>query len=826
MAKRIALAVVMLLAIATRPARMGAAKVTDGDDLTRYVNPFIGTDNGAPDYGLGNAAGDTPPGAAFPFGMVLWSPDTTTRAGGYRYFQNTIKGFSLTHFSGRGVSCYQDVPIMPTLGPLTASPGTGWALYGSAFSHGNEWASPGSYGVVLDSYGIQADLTVTPRTGFGAFTFPASDASTLLINAGGSANGNGANGTGVAIVGTNELTGSAVSGNCGGSFTYKIYFAVRFDQPFTDFGTWSDDTISPQSTSSDGARSGAYLVFDTTTNPVVNVKVGLSFVSAENAGQNLENENPGWDIEAVRSGAAAAWNSRLGAIRVRGGTDDEKTVFYTALYHALIHPSVFSDSNGQYIGFDNQIHQADGFTQYHNFAGWDNYRSEMPLLATIAPEASDMMQSLVNDAQQDPSGGLPRWQHANTNSGGMVGDSQDVVIATAYAFGATSFDAQGALMAMDKGASVLGTRSAGHTVREGLSDYLNLGYVSTSTGGSAARTLEYVNDDFAISQFAQALGDTGLHDLYLARAQNWRTLFQDGYVVPRNPDGSFISFDPASGNGFVESSGAQYVWMVPFNLRGLLDAMGGNDEAVQRLDSHFTELNAGPHSQFAFMGNEPELKAPWVYDFAGAPWRAQDVVRRILLELYGNSPGGMPGNDDGGAMGSYVVFSAIGLFPEIPGVAGFVVGSPLFDSITVHLANGNILEIAAPGASDVNRYVQDLSLNGCEHNSPWIPWDAVSGGATLNFSLGDTPNTQWGSDPSAAPPSFDTSSSPGITPHRAKAAASAAAWNIICTPGSDASRFAGLAEPCLDPGCDCGRRADGTLAASGPVSGCAALRHP
>jgi predicted alpha-1,2-mannosidase len=757
MTKRIILTMVIGLAAATRQMTVDAHRVEEPDDLylTPYVNPFIGTDNGAPDYGLGNAAGDTPPGAAYPFGMVLWSPDTTSRAGGYRYYQNTIHGFSLTHFSGRGVSCYQDFPVMPAIGPIIDSPGTHWSEYGSTFSHDNESASPGHYGVTLDAYGVQVELTVTPRTGFGSFAFPSSDMSTLLINAGGSANGNSANGTGMTIVGPDRVVGSAVSGNCGGSFTYKLYFAAQFDQPFTDFGTWNNDTVTPQSDSTQGARTGVYLVFDTSANPIVNVKVGLSFVSTDNAQENIDAENPGWDIASVAGDADAAWNGRLNAIQVRGGSDDEKTVFYTALYHALIHPSVFSDSNGQYIGFDNQIHQADGFTQYHNFAGWDNYRSEMPLLAIIAPEVSDMMQSLVNDAQQDPSGGLPRWQHANTNSGGMVGDSQDVVIATSYAFGATNFDAAGALAAMDKGASVPGTRSGGHTVREGLTDYLNLGYVSTSTSGSASRTLEYANDDFAISRFADALGDPGLRDQYLARAQNWRNLFNDGYVVPRNPDGSFITFNPASGTGFVESSGAQYVWMVPFNLRGLLDAMGGNDVAVERLDYHFTELNAGPHSLFAFMGNEPELKSPWVYDFAGAPWRTQDVVRRILMELYGNQPGGVPGNDDGGAMGSWVVFSAIGLFPEIPGVAGFVVGSPLFNSITVRLANGCLLEIAAPRASDVNRYVQALFLNGFEHNSPWVPWSMVANGARLHFRLGDTPNTQWGSDPAAAPPSFD-----------------------------------------------------------------------
>lgn len=740
---------------------------SDTLDLVPYVNTFIGTDNGAPDYGLGNAAGDTPPGAAYPFGMVLWSPDTTNAAGGYRYFHNTIKGFSLTHFSGRGVSCYQDFPIMPVVIPVDVSPGTnsGWAHYSSTFSHANESASAGYYGVQLDN-GVNVELTVTSRTGFAKLTFPASVLSSVLINTGGSANGddlNGVRGTGVNVIAPDQVTGSAVSGNCGGGFTYKIYFAAQFSRPFADFGTWNADALDPRSTSAGGAKTGAYFLFDTTADQIIQLKIGLSFVSVENARLNLQNENANWDFTGVENQVRAAWNARLNSIQVQGGTDDEKSVFYTALYHAFIHPSVFSDSNGEYIGFDNQIHSAPGLTQYHNFAGWDNYRSEMPLLALLAPEASDMMQSLVNDAQEDAArdpmgGGLPRWQHANTNSGGMIGDSQDAVIATVYAFGATNFDALAALAAMDKGASVVGTRSGGHTVREGLGDYLDLGYVSTSNGASASRTLEYANNDFAISQFAQALGDTVRHDKYLKSAQNWRNLFHDGYIVPRNSDGSFISFDPASGSHFTESSGAQYVWMVPFNMRGLFDAMDpidGSAQAVQRLDEHFTELNAGPRSIYAFMGNEPELKTPWVYDFAGAPWRTQDVTRQIVLNLYSNSPGGMPGNDDGGAMGSYVVLSCIGLFPQIPGVAGFAVGSPLFNSTTIHLANGSVLQINAPNASDDNRYVQSLMLNDVDYNSPWIPWNAVSNGANLSFSLSSIPNTDWASNPAVALPSFD-----------------------------------------------------------------------
>lgn len=738
---------------------------SESRDLVRYVNTLIGTDDGAPDYGLGNAAGDTPPGAAYPFGMVLWSPDTTNRAGGYRYYQDVIKGFSVTHFSGRGVSCYQDAPFMPIVGPVTDSPGTHWSEYSSHYQHINETAEPGYYDVLLDDSQIQVELTVTARTGFGRFTFPPSPDSTILINSGGSAQPNRDSGTGVTVIAPDMVTGSVSSGNCGGSFTYKLYFAVQFDHAFSaSSGTWNGDLVT-SNLSSEGKTSGAYLSFDTTGQNVVQAKIGLSFVSVENALLNLEIENPTWDFDFVRSQARAAWNHRLNSIQVQGGTHDEKTVFYTALYHALIHPSVFSDVNAEYIGFDNQVHRTDGFAQYHNFAGWDNYRSEMPLLALIAPEASDMMQSLVNDAEQDAvrdpanGGGLPRWQHTNSNSGGMIGDSQDVVIATVYAFGATNFDTARALAAMDRGASVVGIKSGGHTVREGLQDYLDLGYVSTSNSQSASRTLEYANDDFAISQFAESLGRADLHDYYLARAQNWQNLFHEGHIVPRELDGNFIFFDPASGNGFTESSGAQYVWMVPFNMRALFDAMGGNQEAVARLDDHFIQLNAGPHSIYAFLGNEPELKAPWSYDFAGAPWRTQDVVRRSILELYHNSPGGMPGNDDGGAMGSYVVFSCLGLFPDIPGVAGFVVGSPLFSSATIHMANGNVLHLEAPAASDENRYVQSLTLNGEDYNdSPWIPFGALSGGAKLRFSLANSPNTAWGT--LVPPPSFDV---PGPT---------------------------------------------------------------
>jgi predicted alpha-1,2-mannosidase len=745
---------IAVMALCLRDAHGAGASA----DLVSFVNPFLGTEKGALDYGLNNGAGDTFPGPVFPFGMVQWSPDTTRQAGGYRYSQGTIHGFSVTHFSGRGVACWMDFPILPTIGPLGTSPGTAWHSYGSPFSHAGETAQAGSYEVTLDAHKIRVEITVTARTGLARFTFPPSAAATVMVNAGGSVPRAGEKGTGVTVVGTDQVTGSVVGGHCGGGFDYKLYFAARFSRPFTAFGTWSGGALKNGSRASAGAQSGAYLTFDAATaGQVVLMKVGLSFVSVEGAQANLAAESPNWDFDSMREGARAAWNSWLGRFLVEGGSVEERTLFYTSLYHSLIHPSIFSDANGQYIGFDQAIHSDSTRIQYHNIASWDDYRNQVALLALIAPEqASDIAQSLVNDATQDPGGGLPRWEHANANSGGMIGDNSDVILANLYAFGARRFDARSALAAMERGASRPSTTSSGHPVREGLHDYLSKGYVATDTvDAAAARTLEYCIDDFAISQLARALGETEKHKTYLARAQNWRNLFSaeaGGYIVPRDETGEPLStFRPATQEGFCEGSAAQYVWMVPFNLRGLFDAMGGNAAATSRLDRHFTQLNAGPASEYAFMGNEPESVVPWEYAFAGAPWRTQDVARRVL-QLFHNRPDGMPGNDDGGAMGSWFVFASVGLFPAIPGVGGFVIGSPRFPSVTVRLAGDRLLRIRAPGASDENRYVRGLKLNGAAHDSPWIDWAALSGGGMLDFALGSLPDKSWGAG--TPPPSF------------------------------------------------------------------------
>jgi predicted alpha-1,2-mannosidase len=748
--RRIILALVLVPALLGLSLLLGFTNIPTQPELTDYVNPFIGIAPGGGHFGFTGDSGDVFPGATYPAGMMQWSPDTTSNLpGGYYYPDSTIKGFSLTHFSGRGCTVYQDIPFMPYVGSLNVSPATDSSLYQSSFSHSSESAHPGYYQVHLNTPNVGVALSVTQRTGIGQFSYPSSRAATMLLNAGGSINGN--SNAGVTIIpGSSEVTGFDTSTVGCGSNHYTLYFAAQFDRAFTNYGTWNKVAVSPGSTSGESAHTGAYVTFDTTENAMVQVKVGISFVSIANAQTNLAAEQSGFNFTSVRQHADAAWNSRLGSIVVQGGSSVEKTTFYTALYHASIHPNVFSDDNRQYIGFDSKVHTLapSQHAQYENIAGWDQYRSLIPLLATLFPsEVSDIAQSLVNDAQQGD-GHLPRWEQANADSRGMNGDDGSVIVAEAYAYGARNFDTSGALKAMLHGQA---------NIRNGFSDYLKYGYVAAnSIGASAALTQEYTIDDFASAQFARSLGDMHDYQLLSQRANNWQKLFnmETGYIQPRNSDGSWTkNFSPTSDAGFQEGDAAQYSWMEQFNLRSLFNKMGGNGVVTSRLDSFFTHLNDGSSSLFAFMGNEPSFEIPWEYDFAGAPSHTQEVVRRIQLSLFKDTPGGLPGNDDGGAMSSWYVFSAIGLYPEITGVGGFVIGSPLFTSVTLHLSGGHTLQINAPAASDASPYVQSLQLNGKATSSLWLPLRVVQHVATLNFALGNSP-TSWGSSAVDAPPSY------------------------------------------------------------------------
>jgi predicted alpha-1,2-mannosidase len=739
------------------PAAVSAADA----DLTQFVNTYVGS--------AGADMGNTFPGAALRFGMIQWSPDSLRgfdrrHAGSYLYSDNAIRGFSLTHLSGPGCQIMGDVLITPVAGSINDSPAADPGRYAAKFSHSNEQASPGYYSVALDN-GTKVQLAVTTRAGIGSFAFPASASSGLLFNVG--RDGSGVESASIDIVGDRSITGSVSSGRfCGMKQNkYTVYFAAEFNRPFTRFGTWTGPSLDRGRRSLTGAQSGGFVEFDTTSSQVVQMKVALSYVSAEKARKNLDAEIPGWGLDAVREAGHEHWKHDLGLITVSGGTDDERRVFYTALYHALLHPNIFNDFDGQYIGFDRQIHLAQGINIYANFSGWDIYRCQVQLLAMLFPrESSDMVTSMVLAAQQG--GGLPVWPVANSEACVMVGNPSSPIIASIYAFGARKFDAKGALAAMLKGASDPDAHEQYCPEWDNLSDYLLHGYVGPDTVRSdklhsgPSQTLEFTTADFSIAQFAQAIGNTTTYKTFMKRAQFWKNIFdpRTGYIAPRKKDGSFIPVDPASGHYYVEGNAAQYSWMVPYNLRGLFDLMGGNAKVVERLNKFFTEVNATDTKPFAWIGNEPSFAIPWAYDFAGAPWGTQSVARRVELELFSARPDGEPGNDDLGAMSAWYVFAALGAYPAIPGVGGLALNSPLFPAATIQLGNGSRIEIEAGNAAAQNPYVLSLSVNGQQYGKTWLPYELLSRGATLRFKLGSLPNKDWGTKPEDAPPSFSEGS--------------------------------------------------------------------
>ena len=525
------------------------------------------------------------------------------------------------------------------------------------------------------------------------------------------------------------------------------------------------------------AQTGGYVTFDTRADPSVEVRVGLSFVSVAGARANLAAESSGDSFDVVRGRAHDAWNRLLGRVRVGGGSAVDMRRFYTQLYHALIHPSTFSDADGRYAGFDGAVHRLTGRTQYADFSGWDTYRTQMPLIAMLAPHtASDMASSLVADAEQ--SGYLPKWSQANTHTHVMVGDPADPLIADAYAFGARDFDTAAALSAMVKGATVYGkaSTSPAYYERPGLPDYLARGYVPHERNteateatflppdfvwGTVSTTLEYALADFSIARLAAARCDRATYTTFMRRSGSWRNVFDPAvrYMQPRYSNGSFKREDPSATEGFVEGSAGQYTLFVPHDPAGLFAALGGRPAAAARLDAFFKQLNAGPASPFGFLGNEPTLGTPWLYDWVGQPYKAQRIVRDALLTLYADTPDGMPGNDDLGAMSAWWVLGALGIYPAVPGMDVLALGSPLFSSETVSLANGT-LRIRAPRASEGTPYVQRLTVDGRRATRPWLRFGALSRGGTLRFDLSAHPNTSFGSRPADAPPSFAPSSAP------------------------------------------------------------------
>ena len=783
-------------------------------DPTPYVDPLIGTKNG----------GNVFPGAVTPFGMLSFSPENTrgdaTRTaapGGYHYDATRIRGFSLTHMSGTGCAGGSgDIPFFPYAGEVTSSPAsdTKDAVYASDFSHSDESAEPGRYRVRLAS-GVSADLTATARTGSARFTFPADKPASLLVR---SANSEvGSTDSTVRIdPAKRTISGSVTSGNFCGYLDpegqrsyYTVHFTARFDRAFKTTGTWKDDRLDPGSTEASGGTggfgsggrpvagkgAGGYVEFAPGTGPV-NVKVGISYVSQAGAEANLVAENPpNRSFDTVADAARRAWRERLSAIRVGGGTDAERTTFYTALYHALLHPNVISDVDRRYRGSDNQVHVVGKGhrAQYGTFSGWDVYRDQVQLLTLLDPRVgSDIAQSLYELAEQN--GGVwDRWLHGASGTHVMNGDPSPIALAGIRAFGGTDFDLSGALRSLVRAATVPTDKDlspAGKPVlsvgqRPSLDKYLKHHYmpsVSNAWGG-AAETLEMSGADFALSQLAAEAGRKDTAKTFADRSQWWQNNFNiaatedGGYIANRKADGSWVTgFTPATGNGFVEGTAAQYTWMVQHNPAGLFAAMGGRDAAVRRLDTFFHDADGG----WAFTGsggdksemdNEPSINVPYLYAYAGAPYKTQETVRAAMRALWSTEPGGIPGNDDLGAMSSWYVFSALGMYPQVPSRAELVLASPLFPRIEIDRPGGGDISVRAQGAAADAPYVHSLAVNGRTSERSWLPASFVRDGGRLDYTLSATPDPAWGA--SEAPPSFRAGEQPyqiGVGPTAATVA--------------------------------------------------------
>ncbi|WP_371632229.1 lectin [Streptomyces sp. NBC_01259] len=702
-----------------------AATPAAATDPASLVNPLLGTSNG----------GNTFPGADTPFGMVSWSPDTDSRppGGNYAYSDNVVTGFGLNHISGPGCGAMGDIPVLPTTGGIDGNATVG-------FSHSNETASAGAYSVNLDN-GVNTELTTTARSGMARFTFPATTQANLLFKL----NADKATNLHFDKVSSTEVSGSVDAGLfCASAPSYTAYFDMVFDRPITGSGTF------------DGGDS---LTFDTTGNRTVQAKVGLSYVSIAGAKANRESENPDWDFTGTRTAAHDAWNDVLGKIAVTGGSSDQRQVFYTSLYHSLLHPNLLSDSDGKYWGFDKKVHTVSGGqkAQYGTYSGWDIYRTQAQLEALVAPEqASDSAQSLVNDYEQ--AGFFPKWSLNSAETQVMNGDPGPAIIADYYAFGARDFDTAAAKADMIKE----GTTT--NPIRMGLDLQTEYGYLPSDGSyprdfyGSVATLLEYSAQDFATSAFAGALGDTTAQSQFANRAQDWKNTFDasSGFMRPKQLDGSWKpEFDPTSSDQFVEGTSWQYTGAVPHNIRGLADAMGGNSEYVNYLDSVLAELD-GSGGSHADLGNEPSIELPWEYDYVGQPWRTQEIVRKVQDRLWPNDPAKWGvGNDDLGTMSAWYVWSAMGFYPETPGTSDLALGSPLFTHADVTLGNGRHMAVDAPQAAGNAPYVQSATLDGADWNNAYLPADFATGGGTLDLDLGTSANTDWATAASSAPPSYE-----------------------------------------------------------------------
>jgi predicted alpha-1,2-mannosidase len=709
-----------------------------------------------------SGGGNTFPGATAPFGMVQWSPDTLpnrSAGGGYSYGDATLDGYSLTHVSGPGCGAAGDVPILPITGALPSGDPNNVT---TPFSNTGEIAQAGYYSAQSNQPAtITSEFTATPHSSMGQFSFPQTSQAGLLVKLMDSQNGDSADTA--QVVGNNEVTGSVTSGNfCGETNNggqpqqYTVYFDITFNHPFT---------TSKVITNAGQSRPAAVLLnFDATSTPVIDAKVGISYVSTANAKLNWQTENPGWDFGAVKSSTQQSWDSLLSKISVSGGTTSRTQEFYSLLYKDLLQPNITSDVNGQFMGSDFKMHtlatgQKD---QYGIFSGWDTFHSLAQLQAIVDPSvAGDQAQSLLN--YYDENGLLQQWGYLHLDNYVMVGDPAQSIIADYYAFGAHNFNTGQALTDMLKQANTVNDVRPGQALEQKYG-YLpeNGSYGCCNPHGYVPTLLEYDSQDLALSHFVAALGDTKDAAMLEQRANNWQNVFDPAgnLLTPRNQDGSFVSgITPTTTDHYVEGDAYEYLWNTPNNYSTLFSLLGGNTAVAPALRKYLSQPNG--FGMFAQLSNEFDFGEQYALDYAGDPAGTQDAVNTMRDTMYPPGPSGLPNNDDLGANSSSFIWSMLGMYPENSGFDTLVFATPGFPHATVSLPNGKTITIDAPGASSTNHYVDSLKLNGSPYNNLYVNYSTLTQGATLQWTVGSKPTT-WGSAPRNAPPSYTAGTHPFV----------------------------------------------------------------
>jgi predicted alpha-1,2-mannosidase len=703
----------------------------------KYVDPLIGTGPAKTLSAIRHSEpgsenkGQTYPAVGRPFGMTQWTPETGTTENKcispYYYNDKFITGFRGSHWMSG--SCTQDYGSMTLMPFTTGKPDTLTHNPVSKFSHKNEISAPEYYSVLLDNSGILTELAGTLRSGMMRFTFPGKTGSYILIRM----NSDEKEGKVSIDKEKNEIAGfnpvHRLYQGKGKSAGFSGYFVIRFDKPFS---------LLPQ------LMTQQQMVVGFANEKIVNVRIGTSFTSIEGARNNLEKEIPQWNFDGCRKSGEDAWNQTLGKVQVKGGTEDDLTKFYTALYHCYQLPRIVSDYDGSYQGFaqDSLIHKTEGFDYYDDFSMWDTYLALHPLLTILEPKRSlDMVKSLIIKAQQG--GWMPIFPAWGNYTAAMIGDHVSTMISDAYAKGITDFDKETAYKYMRQNAfeTPLPADYKDGKGRRALESYLKYGYIPLEDSvwdafhryEQVSRTLEYAFDDYALASFAGALGKTEDSKILLKRSENWRNVFdsQTGYVRGRYSDGHWIEpFDPYSKTRYIcEGTPVQYTWYVPQNIPGLIEAMGGKETFITRLNEFFDK-------GFYWHGNEPDQQAAYLYAMAG---KTQEKVNKIIYEEYGTGPGGLSGNEDAGQMSAWLVFSMIGFYPVCPASNQYVITTPSFDEVKIFLPDGKIFLISSINREKTNKYIRVITLNGGRFNDWFITHEEIVKGSRFTFQLDSKP---------------------------------------------------------------------------------------